>query len=93
MDIKIAFAKALKKTRHSKCLSQEAFSDVSSRTYISTLERGMKSPTLDKVNELAITMGIQPLTLLTLSYMIERHESEPTKLFDMIRLELDELQK
>ena len=49
-------------------LSQEAFSDVSSRTYLSSLERGLKSPTLSKVAELCEVMDVHPLTLLTLAY-------------------------
>jgi transcriptional regulator with XRE-family HTH domain len=49
-------------------LSQEAFSDVSSRTYMSTLERDLKSPTLHKLAELCEVMEVHPLTLLTLAY-------------------------
>ena len=47
---------------------EEAFSDVSSRTYMSTLERDLKSPTLNKLAELCEVMEIHPLTLLTLAY-------------------------
>ena len=49
-------------------MSQEAFSDVSSRTYMSTLERDLKSPTLHKLTELCEVMAVHPLTLLTLAY-------------------------
>jgi len=49
-------------------LSQEAFSNVSSRTYMSSLERDLKSPTLKKLGELCEVMEIHPLTLLTLAY-------------------------
>lgn len=48
MDIKEVFVSALKHARHTHGLTQEDFSDVSSRTYVSTLERGLKNPTLDK---------------------------------------------
>ena len=47
-----SLAKALKTVRKARGLSQEAFSDVSSRTYMSTLERDLKSPTLHKLAEL-----------------------------------------
>jgi transcriptional regulator with XRE-family HTH domain len=47
-----SLAKALKTVRKARGLSQEAFSDVSSRTYMSTLERDLKSPTLSKLAEL-----------------------------------------
>jgi transcriptional regulator with XRE-family HTH domain len=45
-----------------------SLSDVSSRTYMSSLERGLKSPTLSKVAELCEVMDVHPLTLLTLAY-------------------------
>lgn len=64
-----AFGIALKRYRIRAGLSQEAFSTVSSRTYISTLERGLKNPTLDKVNEIASALMVHPLTLLTTYYM------------------------
>lgn len=45
---------------------------VSSRTYISSLERGLKVPTVNKVDSLASVLGIHPLTLLALSYLKKR---------------------
>ena len=68
MTSKNSFAAALKTVRKARGLSQEAFSDVSSRTYMSSLERGLKSPTLSKVAELCEVMDVHPLTLLTLAY-------------------------
>ncbi|RYE45073.1 MAG: XRE family transcriptional regulator [Hyphomicrobiales bacterium] len=63
-----SFAAALKRVRKARGLSQEAFSDVSSRTYLSSLERDLKSPTLNKINELCGVMQVHPLALLTLAY-------------------------
>jgi len=68
MSRKNTFPAALKTVRKARGLSQEAFSDVSSRTYMSSLERGLKSPTLSKVAELCEVMDVHPLTLLTLAY-------------------------
>lgn len=59
---------ALKMARKARGLSQEAFADVSSRTYMSTLERGIKSPTFNKIVAISQVLGVHPLTLLTLSY-------------------------
>jgi transcriptional regulator with XRE-family HTH domain len=70
-------------------LSQEAFSDVSSRTYLSTLERGLKSPTLNKLAELCEVMDIHPLTLLTLAYAGDGDDAE--RLLARVRQELDAL--
>ncbi|MCB2427676.1 helix-turn-helix domain-containing protein [Methylophaga pinxianii] len=68
MDINKAFGKALKAFRLANGLTQEDFAEVSSRTYISSLERGLKSPTIEKVNEIAGDMGICPLSLMILTY-------------------------
>ena len=68
MAAKHTLSEALKTIRKARGLSQEAFSDVSSRTYMSSLERDLKSPTLNKLAELCDVMEIHPLTLLTLAY-------------------------
>ncbi|WP_462176325.1 helix-turn-helix domain-containing protein [Klebsiella variicola] len=65
---KHSLATAIRTVRKARGLSQEAFSDVSSRTYMSTLERDLKSPTLHKLAELCEVMEVHPLTLLTLAY-------------------------
>lgn len=85
-----SFSKALKAARIARGLSQEAFSQVSSRTYVSTLERGLKTPTVSKVDELAEVLEIHPLTLLTLSYMKKdsSYVKEITRLLDHVSKEL-----
>jgi transcriptional regulator with XRE-family HTH domain len=87
-----SLAAALKTVRKSRGLSQEAFSDVSSRTYLSTLERGLKSPTLSKLNALCEVMEIHPLTLLTLAYAGDK-ESNITRLLAQVQSELAPLLK
>lgn len=69
LDTRQAFARALRQARGARGMTQEDFSLVSSRTYLSTLERGLKSPTLDKVEALCGALGIHPLTLLMLTYL------------------------
>lgn len=68
MPSKRSLPAALKMARKARGLSQEAFAEVSSRTYMSTLERGMKSPTLNKLTAISEVLAIHPLTLLMLSY-------------------------
>ena len=68
MTAKNSLAAALKMVRKARGLSQEAFSDVSSRTYMSSLERDQKNPTMHKLTELCEVMEVHPLTLLTLAY-------------------------
>ena len=91
MEIKSAFGKALRCIRKKKNMSQESFSLISSRTYLSTLERGIKSPTLDKIDDIAKAMGVHPLTLLTKTYIgLEQLKSEES-IFETIGIELEEL--
>lgn len=68
VEAKHSLATAIRTVRKARGLSQEAFSDVSSRTYMSSLERDLKSPTMHKLTELCEVMDVHPLTLLTLAY-------------------------
>jgi transcriptional regulator with XRE-family HTH domain len=86
--MKVAFAKALKDSRKSRGLTQEDFSDVSSRTYLSMLERGKKSPTLDKIQIIAQTIGIHCLSLITLTYMYNEKGEDLDTLLLRVRNEV-----
>ncbi|MCF6752606.1 helix-turn-helix domain-containing protein [Pseudomonas stutzeri] len=88
MELKRAFGLALKQLRSERNLSQEDFSDISSRTYLSTLERGLKSPTLEKVDELASVLEVHPLTLLVGGYLLKDSPIALDELFRRIRTEL-----
>ncbi|MGY0553873.1 helix-turn-helix domain-containing protein [Vreelandella sp. 2A-K22] len=90
MAEKYSLAKALKTVRKARGLSQEDFSDVSSRTYLSTLERDLKSPTLSKLAELCKVMEVHPLTLLTLAYS-DGNEKQVEELLAQVRQELKEI--
>jgi len=89
MDIQKAFGNSLRVTRKARNLSQEDFSDVSSRTYISSLERGLKSPTLEKVQALAERMEVHPLTLLAIAYLREGRGSDLKDLLGRVKHEVD----
>jgi transcriptional regulator with XRE-family HTH domain len=91
MELKKAFGIALRRLRQSKGLSQEDFSEVSSRTYLSTLERGLKGPTIEKVQELASTLGVHPMTVLASCYLQQNEDLSLEDLFDQIRAELSVL--
>lgn len=88
MELGKAFGITLKRYRMRAGLSQEAFSTVSSRTYISTLERGLKNPTLDKVNDIASALSVHPLTLLTTYYLTLDNTLSIDDLIARIRSEL-----
>jgi transcriptional regulator with XRE-family HTH domain len=67
-SLRNCFAQTLKRLRKVKNLSQEDFSLVSSRTYISVLERSQNSPTIEKLDELADVLGVHPAALLLTVY-------------------------
>jgi transcriptional regulator with XRE-family HTH domain len=90
MPTKRSLPAALKLARKARGLSQEAFADVSSRTYMSTLERGMKSPTLNKLAAICQVLSIHPMTLLALSYT-GGNTSEIDSLLARVRRELSAL--
>lgn len=63
------FGTGLQKARKSRELTQEDFSVVSSRTYLSSLERGIKAPTITKIDEIATVIGVHPLSLIAYAYL------------------------
>ncbi len=82
------FAKALRAVRLERGLSQEDFDDVSGRTYISRLENGGADPTLTKVDQLASTLSVHPLTLLLLSFCTKGTTGEVDRLLTRVREEV-----
>ena len=75
MNARDGLAEALRLARKAKGLSQEDFSNVSSRTYLSTLERGLKSPTLEKLLKISEVLELHPLTLLTLAFTVSENRT------------------
>lgn len=72
----LAFGRAFRRARKAKGLTQEDFEGISSRTYISTIERGLKFPTIEKIDQLARFMGYSTLTLFELMFEDERELTE-----------------
>lgn len=88
MELKEAFGLALRQFRNSKGLTQEAFSSLSSRTYMSTLERGLKMPKLEKVDDLSRMLGIHPASLIAGCYLKLEDPLNADQLLNRIRDEL-----
>ncbi|HLN17533.1 MAG TPA: helix-turn-helix transcriptional regulator [Acidimicrobiales bacterium] len=65
-DLQIRFGRNLLAYREAKGLSQEAMADYLGvhRTYIGSLERGERNPSLRTVERLAEQLGVDPLSLL-----------------------------
>jgi transcriptional regulator with XRE-family HTH domain len=71
MSIKTAVATVLKALRKARGLSQKDLAEVSSRTYVSKLERGQSSPTLEMMATLSAPLGLSPLTLVAVTISAE----------------------
>ncbi|WJM95275.1 helix-turn-helix transcriptional regulator [Pseudomonas defluvii] len=88
MELNTAFGKVLRAIRQQKGLTQEDFSDVSSRTYLSTLERGLKGPTIEKVAQLAGVLDVHPATLLLAAFIAQDKLGDPAELVERVSTEL-----
>ena len=66
MEINQAFGDTLRKVRKERLLSQEKLAEMGGlhRTYISQLERGVKSPSLVTVFRLAVALKVEPHELI-----------------------------
>ncbi|MBO9355924.1 helix-turn-helix domain-containing protein [Bordetella petrii] len=91
MGEKQGIGQAIKMVRVTRGLSQEAFSDVSSRTYMSSVERGLKNPTWAKVVELCEVMQVHPATLAIVADTQDMDKANA--LLARVRQELDAIRQ
>ena len=85
------FPRAFRTARVAVGIPQEAFDTVSSRTYVSILERGVNVPTLTKIDALVRVLGLHPLTVLTLAYASSPSSEEISKLQELVAGEIASL--
>lgn len=87
------FGAAFKAVRLARGLTQEDFALYSGRTYISELERGIKQPTLQKIDDLVVPLEVHPLTLIALAYLEQWDVLGCENLLAQILKEMDEVFK
>jgi transcriptional regulator with XRE-family HTH domain len=85
------FGRAFRTVRLAKGLTQEDFANESGRTYVSELERGLKQPTLQKIDHLVEPLGLHPLTPLFLAYLHDYDPSSVESLLSGVREELNSI--
>lgn len=78
---------ALKTIRVKKQISQELLGP--SQSFVSSIERGLRSPTVEKLQQFATLLGISPVTLLAQA-ALSNDESIDT-LLATVRKELEEI--
>ncbi|MCO4878236.1 helix-turn-helix transcriptional regulator [Paraburkholderia caribensis] len=92
MSIRHGLARALRAARKMRRVSQESLT-VSSRTYLSALERGLQAPTLEKLDEIAGGIGVHPLTLLIYAYTVDQTPNEKLEMKERVLAEMAELER
>lgn len=67
--VAIAFGKALREQRCTAAMSQEVLAELAAinRGYPSTLERGLRHPTLDVILRISSALNVEPATLIELT--------------------------
>jgi len=89
MERKLAFGSALKEVRVRKGIAQEQLG--ASQSFVSTIERGIRSPTIEKMEEFAERLGVNPATLMIL--MQVGQEGDVDELLAKIRDEIRALKR
>lgn len=84
MNLRQSLASAIKSVRKARKLTQEDFGVASSRTYLSSLERGLKSPTLDKLDVLAKVLEVHPASVVLLAYAMQSSREDWAGAIDRI---------
>lgn len=91
MTLKASFASVLRALRSKRNITQRDFADTTSRTYLSKLELGKSSITLDKLEQVSERLGLSPLTLMTLT-LSEDTGKPASDLISKLNAELADLQ-
>ncbi|MCO7622263.1 MULTISPECIES: helix-turn-helix domain-containing protein [Pseudomonas] len=89
MERKLAFGSALREVRVRKEIAQEQLG--ASQSFVSTIERGIRSPTIEKMEEFAERLGVNPATLIVL--MQVGQEGDVDELLAKIRDEIRALKQ
>lgn len=88
MDTTHALGQAIKWHRTKLALSQETMG--TSQSYVSDIERGLKSLSVEKLEEFADAMGVHPLSILTKCYLLKNSSISLEDLFDRVANEIQD---
>ncbi|HFK2002888.1 TPA: helix-turn-helix domain-containing protein [Pseudomonas aeruginosa] len=86
MDLKQAFGQAVRQIRKEKGVQQEAIGP--SQSYISDVERGLKSPSLVKADEIATALGVDLVVLVARAVLIQQPELSSADLLSQLQRDL-----
>ena len=92
MPLRLGLGRGLRAARRLRGISQDGLG-VSSRTYLSALELGKQTPTLDKLDEIARAIGVHPLSVLNYAYLVGLTPQEVRELRRVVRSEIASIEK
>lgn len=86
MDLKQAFGQAVRQIRKEKGVQQEAVGP--SQSYISDVERGLKSPSLVKADEIAAALGVDLVVLVARAVLLKQPDLSSADLINQLQRDL-----
>lgn len=92
MTLKLGVAAVLRTLRSEQSITLESVNDATSRQYLTALEQGKSSISLEKLQAISTALGMSPLTFLTLTLSVT--DGEPARaLLKRAQAELDDFEK
>ncbi|MCY1282667.1 hypothetical protein D9M71_790710 [compost metagenome] len=88
-ELKRALGAAIKSYRLERNISQESLGP--SQPYISNLEAGRWSASLDKIEQMAEVLGVHPVSVILAGYLSCESAAESDEVLARIRSELSEI--
>lgn len=89
MELKSALGTAIRAYRLQREISQEALGP--SQSYISNLENGRWSATLEKIDQMAGAIGVHPVSIVLAGYLALEDSPDIDTVLTRIRQELREI--
>jgi transcriptional regulator with XRE-family HTH domain len=71
MPSKTSVGRALRLARLMAAMSQDDMTVVSSRTFVSSIERGLKSPTLEKLSQIGDALQLEAAAIVVVAALLE----------------------
>lgn len=89
MELKRAIGSTIRSFRLKRDIPQETLGP--SQPYISNLEAGRGSASIDKIEQMADVLGVHPMSIIFAGYLSSNVDTNQEELFERIRVELAEI--
>lgn len=89
LELKRAIGISIKSYRLKRNIPQETLGP--SQPYISNLEAGRGSASIDKIEQMADVLGVHPVSIIFASYLASSEDANKEQLLERIRVELAEI--